>query len=245
MRISHHLTRHLASPALDLVYPRRCCACGARDPAPLRYLCWDCWSGMHPVAPPFCARCGDPVAGRIDHEYLCHACTSSDPAFDRARSAVRYDGPAREMLIALKYRHAIWLVPDLALMLEGLVRAEFRPGTPDAVVPVPLHRRRRRDRAYNQAGLIAGELARRLGVPCRPGMLKRVRDTGTQTRLTAAQRESNMRGAFRAAPGAVSAGAHILLIDDTMTTGATVRECARAFKLAGASKVDVATVARG
>jgi ComF family protein len=133
----------------------------------------------------------------------------------------------------------------LARLLADLVVeqcAHALPGFPDAVVPVPLAPARERERGFNQARLIAEHLARVLGTPLRAGWLARARRTAPQTDLTAAERRANVQGAFVAA-GAV-AGRHVLLVDDVLTTGATVEECARALRVAGAGRVGVVTVAR-
>ncbi len=230
---------------IDILYPRNCIHCGAPSPDPMKYLCWDCLSDTPKVEPPFCALCGDPVAGEIQHDYTCFACAREMPAFDQARSAVRYEGAVGDALRILKYNDALWVVHDLAELLFACVQAEYPDQTFDAVTAVPLHPARRRARGFNQSALLGAALAHCLRVPFRAGLIRRVRPTGTQTGLTASRRTANVFGAFRNGLFARLAGRRILLVDDVMTTGATVNACARALKQGGAASVHVVTVARG
>lgn len=233
------------SAVLDMLYPRNCIGCAVAAPEPFRYICWDCWSATNRVVPPFCDLCGDPVAGSVDHEFICYACSAEKPSFDGARSAARYDGAVGEALRQLKYGKAFWLVPDLAEIMYNCLRAEFGKRVFDAVVPVPLFHARRRERGYNQSAILAHALGRRIGTKCRPDLLRRIRPTATQTHLTASQRLSNVNNAFVPGKARRLEGRRILLIDDVMTTGATVNACAKALKKGGGASVHVLTVARG
>jgi competence protein ComFC len=230
---------------LDMLYPRRCIGCGIISPKTFRYICWDCWSDNARVESPFCDHCGDPVAGTIEHDFICYACTSEKPGFDGARSAARYDGAIGEALRQLKYEHALWLAPDLAEVLRNCIKAEYSNESFDLLVPVPLHHVRRRDRGYNQSAVLSQELSRRIKCPSIPGLLRRIRPTTSQTNLTAKERLSNVSLAFQYRSRRRLAGQKILLIDDVMTTGATVNACAKALKKGGAATVHVITVARG
>jgi len=230
---------------LDIIYPRQCIGCGASSPETFRYICWDCWSQATPVNAPFCEICGDPVSGAVEHGFVCFFCTAEPPAFDRARSAMRYDGIISDALRCLKYKKALWLVRDLAEVLYSCVIAEYADRVFDLIVPVPLHPVRRRQRGYNQSEELALALARRMHCACVPGVLKRTRPTVSQTHLTAKARLSNVQGAFEYRRKKWLAGRHILLVDDVMTTGATVNECSRVLKKGGADSVHVVTVARG
>ncbi len=230
---------------LDLLYPRRCMGCGAPAPEAFRYICWDCWSDAAPIEAPFCAVCGDPVAGSVEHGFVCYACSAEQPFFDAARSAARYDGVVGEALRELKYEKALWLACDLSELLLNCLKAEFAGRTFDLVVPVPLYHVRRRERGYNQSAILARELARRLSCRVSARALRRIRPTATQTNLTAAQRLSNVNNAFHHGREKSLAGRRVLLVDDVMTTGATVNACAKALKKGGACSVHVLTVARG
>jgi ComF family protein len=244
----------------DLLFPRQCEGCGGDLGGSGNALfCWDCLASLPYLRPPFCARCGDFVAGDVPGDFVCASCARHPPAFDLARSAFRFDGAVAQAVKRLKYRDGIWIAPGLGAFLAETWRAlpqTLRPAV-DWVTPVPLASARARERGYNQAGLLAKALARRLRLPCRE-VLRRTRDTGTQTKLTAQERRKNVRGAFavkaayRGAPGSWRArwfppveGARILLVDDVITTGATVDECARALKAAGAAAVYALSAARG
>jgi len=231
--------------AADLLYPRSCAVCGIGRPDARRHLCWECHADIMPITHPYCSLCGDPVSGRIDHSYICHFCSDVNPAFSIARSAAHYAGPIAEMLKALKYRKATWLVPDLASMLSALVYQHIEVDEIDAVTFVPLHHTRRREREYNQSALLARDLARIIDKPYMNRIIYRHRKTTSQTSLTARERISNVRNSFRYRNRSWLQGRRILLVDDVMTTGATVNECAKTLKKGGASKVYVVAVARG
>ncbi len=228
-----------------MLYPRRCIGCGTSRPETFRSICWDCWSDASCIEPPFCERCGDPIAGAVDHDFICFTCSAKKPAFDAARSAARYDGVVGEALRLLKYEKALWMAPDMAELLHACLQAEFSGCTFDWVVPVPLHPIRRRERGYNQSNVLAHELGKRIGCPNKGGLLRRIKPTTTQTHLTASQRLSNVKNAFQSRKEKRLVGQRVLLVDDIMTTGATVNACAKALKKGGAASVHVITVARG
>jgi ComF family protein len=179
--------------------------------------------------------------GSIPHPLACAQCVAEPPAYDYARSAAVYGGVMRDALHRFKFdgRRA------LAQPLADLAVEQCGTSLPDgivAVIPVPLARDREWERGYNQAALLAERVAKRLDVPIRAGWLGRQRATTPQTDLPAAERFANVRGAFRATSAV--AGRHVLLVDDVLTTGATLAECARALRAAGASCIGVLTVAR-
>jgi ComF family protein len=194
---------------------------------------------------PFCRQCGDPVDGAVEGAYTCSWCTRTKPRFDAARSAVRYRGGLRHAIHALKYQNAMCVATDLVPLLEACVRTQYPRVRFDAVVPVPLYPRRERERSYNQSDVLSQGLARALGIQAFSRCLRRVRPTATQTNLSAHQRKVNVRNAFAVANAEWVEGRTLLLVDDVMTTGATVNECSRMLKRAGGAGVYVATVARG
>jgi ComF family protein len=230
-----------ALAALDLVFPAVCPVCdevlgaGRRDP-----LCGACWAAIPRLGPPGCARCGRPdssMPGETDTP--CVVCDAAPPAWDWALAGADYEGVVREALHALKFEGRRALArPLAALVLERVGRRL----DVDGLVPVPLAPARERERGFNQASLVAERLAKALRCPVRPGWLRRVRPTAPQSELGAAERRSNVRGAFAAAPAV--AGQRVIVVDDVLTTGATVAECARALRAAGAAWVGVLTVAR-
>lgn len=231
---------------LDLMAPRECCACGRRLHDPLENgLCWDCRGAVSPLSPPWCEVCGVRVAGRVDHAFVCADCRANPPHYDRGRSLYAYEGGLREAIHALKYRRDFSVVPDLARLLVAGLRvhgpAEEAGWT---LTPVPLHRKRFAHRGFNQGEELIRE-ARRI----EPGIrlwrgLRKVKDTESQTRLSKAARRGNVRGAFAAAPG--PAPSVVVLVDDVMTTGATLDACALTLKRrAKVNTVYTLTLARG
>jgi len=230
---------------LDLVYPRVCAACAGDVDGAGGHICWDCRADFSAISFPFCSICGDPVDGTIEHEYMCSWCMTHTPGFDLARSAVRYRGPVKTVLQSLKYRKSPCLSVDLVPCLNACVNTHYSNISFDAVAYVPLHSCRERGRTYNQAGLLARGVASEYGLPLVANCIGRKRPTRTQTNLSAVDRRRNVKGVFAVRKREWVEGRAFLLIDDIMTTGATVHECAKAMKEAGASAVYVATVARG
>ncbi len=191
-----------------------------------------------------CPRCGRPFPSRPDH--LCGRCLARSPAFDRARSCAVYarsasDAPLARALHGLKYLGDVSCARPLTRIL--FERAPH-DRTYDAVLPVPLHIDRLRWRGFNQAILLARPLARRLRAELRVDGLVRVRPTTPQIELGVRERQSNIRGAFAVARDWSPRDLRLLLVDDVFTTGATVEECSRTLRRAGAASVDVLTLAR-
>lgn len=230
---------------LDFVYPRTCQGCGGPVGNRPGHVCWDCMAALEWVTAPLCHVCGDPVYGSVQHEYRCSACARSRPAFDQARSSARYRGPLQAMMQAFKYGDGLHLTDDFVALLHACVRAHWPSARFDAVAGVPLHPRKQRERTYNQSGLLARTLARRMEALDMSRVLRRVKPTVSQTGLNAMQRRANVNGAFDIDHADWIKGRAFLVVDDVMTTGATVNACARTLKKAGARAVHVVTVARG
>ncbi len=229
--------------ALDALLPPRCLACTAAVDTPGR-LCAGCWATVDFISPPQCALCGFPFDYDEGAEVLCGACAASPPAFDRARSVLRYSGVARDLVIGFKHRDRTHAAPPFGRWMARAGEALLADA--DAVTPVPLHRFRLFTRRYNQAGLLARELARVAGVRFAPDLLARTRHTPSQAGRSRRARFENVRGAFavRRGRGEDVRGRRIVLVDDVMTTGATAGACAAVLQRAGASRVDVLSLAR-
>ncbi len=210
-------------------------------------ICAECLGSFAPIPQPFCMCCGRwiiSVHAAQSRQPLCRLCLLDTYAFDRARSYAVYDGPMIRAMILLKYEAIEPLGGWFADRLARVVHREPQSLAADVVVPVPLHRDRQRERGYNQADLIARPLARRLSLPCRSILLVRTKPRPDKLHLSLHERWSSVRGAFAPRPGSRVDNLRVLLIDDVMTTGATLDACARALRQAGASAVYALTVAR-
>ncbi len=232
-----------ATAAADLLYPPHCLACG-RDTGNGHAggLCMECRDSISFICGPACARCSSPV-GHHARTGGCPHCTRKNFAFTGAAAAGRYDGLLRELVLQLKYGHRPVLARPLGALMAARVRGGDAAGM-DLVVPVPLHRKKFRERGFNQAELLARRVASRLHLALRNDVLLRTKDTQAQTGLDRSSRRKNVEKAFAVRNGADIRGARILLVDDVMTTGSTLSECASALKRAGASKVEVLVAAR-
>ena len=237
---------HRAANALaGLLYPAVCGGCGQPSDRPGSHLCWECFRTL-PLGAGFCCdHCGRLTERAEEHAFLCGICRRDPPAFDRARVAGRFHGKLRHLTHKFKYRQGLWLANDLAALLHGCLIAQFDVSAIDVVVPIPLYRVRQRSRGYNQAALLAAQVARRIDRPHVPHALARTRNTGTQTRLTLAARKRNVSGAFTVSDPSWVRGRTVLLVDDVMTTGATFSAAAKVLKKAGAWQVWAVALARG
>lgn len=229
--------------ALDVALPPLCPSC--REPLGDGVgLCATCWSKLSFIEKPYCARLGipftyDPGPGLLSMEAI-----ASPPAYDRARAAVRYDEIARALVISFKFSDRLDLAPMMGRWMARAGRELLEDA--DALVPVPLHWRRLWARRFNQAATLCGVISEIASVPVLHGGIKRVRATPQQVGLSKPQRADNVQGAFRVPPEAKAriAGKRLILVDDVLTSGATVDTCARALLRAGAAHVDVLVFAR-
>lgn len=231
----------LARGLLNFIFPPRCGVCLAFGP---EVLCAECRAAIDRLAPPWCASCGTPAA--FPHADL--VCRTG--VVSAVRSFGRYRGILGEGIKGLKFQGRRAVGPELsALLAEFAASADGPPPTPrdlataDLIVPVPLHASRLAERGFNQAALLAVAIGAATGVPIEPVLL-RTRATAFQHTVTPRERIENLRGAFAVAPGVSVKGARVLLIDDLLTTGATVAECAKVLRRAGAAAVGAITLAR-
>lgn len=242
--------RKVTGRVLDLLYPPGCTFCGVNLTLG-RALCDHCDAELPRLAEPFCQTCGEMFQGKIDGPFACPNCKDLTFSFEFARPATVRDEHTLELIHRLKYGREIHLAGELGrLARESFADPRLAPALAGTwpLVPVPLHRKRLRNRHFNQAEEIARVLAGHAGLPVLKA-LRRIRQTETQTRLNRKQRMENLRGAFeitchgrrwiKSSPdGAV-------LIDDVLTTGSTVNECAKILRRAGFHRIFVITVMRG
>lgn len=214
----------------EALWPRRCPGCGMRG----AWVCAECLDRAPLWTPPWCGRCGVPEA-------IGCLCREVPDAIDVARSAGQYGDWLETAIRRLKYSGEF----ARAAHLGALLSMTFDDLTmPDVVIPVPLHPRRLRERGYNQSALLAEASLSGQRELVNESVVYRIVDTPPQARMSGAARQLNVQSAFRVDPAQLPDDAHVLIVDDVMTTGATIGEMARELRHAGARRVDVATVAR-
>jgi ComF family protein len=240
--------RCLADGLLNLLYPESCVVCAS----PVSRLqdcgvCQRCWNSVLAlrISRPWCPSCGVPFQSTaIESGFLCGECIARMPVYAGARSYGYYRGELSRLIQGLKFENRRNLVGLLAPLIAGTFVNSWTREEIDLVVPVPLHPRRKRERGFNQAALLARGLARLTGIPMVETALVRARNTPPQVGLTDAERRHNVRQAFHCSSPGLVAHKRLLLVDDVMTTGATVCSASQALLDAGAGKVSVLTVAR-
>lgn len=225
--------RRYISVLLDLVFPPHCVVCGAMG----SWLCVRCIQNIAVLEPPWCPHCGRSVSSAG----LCRVCQNASSHLVGMRSVSAHVAPLREAVHALKYNGMRVLAEPLGEILADYWRLAVLPSS--IVVPVPLHEARLRQRGYNQSFLLAQSFAARVSLPVDSRALVRRRNTRCQVELSSAERRVNVAGAFWCRSGAL-AGERVLLIDDVLTTGATLEACASALLDAGAKEVWALTLTR-
>jgi ComF family protein len=246
--VSHHaqrvagVARALYRALVDVALPQLCAAC--REPVEGSGLCPACWSKLSFIARPYCERLGIPFQYDPGPGMLSMAAIADPPAYNRARAAVRFDEISRALVHALKYGDRLDLAPMMGRWIGHAGREILAEA--DALVPVPLHWRRQWARRFNQSAMLAAAVSGETGVPIATGALKRVKATVQQVGLSRTERASNIQGAFKVPDSGkpLVRGRRLVLIDDVLTSGATVEGCARALNRAGAANVDVLVFAR-
>jgi ComF family protein len=228
---------------IGIVYPPTCIACQAAT-GEAQALCPACWRGIGFIERPYCERLGTPFPVDLGGGLLSPAAIADPPVFARARAVCRFEGTARELVHRLKYGDRVELSLTLGRMMAQAGRE--LAADDDLILPVPLHRTRLWRRRFNQAAALARVVSHETGLPLAAKALTRIRRTRQQVGLTRTQRADNLQGAFHvpATMRGTVEGRRILLVDDVLTTGATVNAASRALLRAGASAVDVLTFAR-
>ena len=229
----------------DLIFPPRCITCGVvlKEHGPLPF-CPQCTAGIHFIRSPLCPRCGIPFPVTEGEDHLCGECLVTRRPYAVARAVGLYDETLLTAIHLFKYRGRIGIGKVL-----GKIMADFAGGMWDmnvfsVIMPVPLHRKRLRERGFNQAVILARQIAKRFSLPLDFMTLKRAVFTAPQVGLGREDRSVNVRGAFAVRKPERIAGKRILLVDDVYTTGSTLTECARTLLKAEADSVAVLTLAK-
>ena len=237
--------RKVATAALDLLLPPTCVLCSMSVDAP-GLLCGECFDGLSIIGEPCCGCCGAPfeLAWHAVEGGLCQRCLDTPPPFERARAALNYDQASRRLILPFKHGDRIEFAATLGRFMATAGTALWRDA--DYLVPVPLHRRRLFVRRYNQAALLARAVGRLTGRPVMVDAMARRHATETLGGKSAAERRDTVSGVFsvRTRRSRALEGRRILLIDDVMTSGATVSACAETLLEAGATAVDVLVAVR-
>ena len=235
--------RWFGAALLDQLYPPVCLSCD-KPVASADALCADCFKALRPITAPLCPVLGLPFAASLGPDARSAEAIADPPPFDRARSAVVYNDVAGALVGKLKYGDR----PELARFCAKLIAQAGRElwGADAILVPVPLHRRRQFSRRYNQSIELARALGRLTGIPVDPLLALRRKHTRQQVGLSGDARQRNVAGAFAAHPDALLRlrGRRVIIVDDVITTGSTVKAVTRALKSGGADRIDVVSFAR-
>lgn len=233
----------LAQTCLDMLLPPLCLSCGVRV-GTNGALCSDCWKNIAFISPPLCQTCGTPFNIPLADNSLCPDCQDTPHIFSSARAAILYDKASSNIVLGFKHGDRTHAAQALACWMARAGECYWKEA--DIIAPVPLHRWRLFKRRYNQSALLASCIAKMTGKQACLQALTRTRATQSQGHLNHKERHDNVTGAFivseREKPKIRNAT--IILIDDVMTTGATLDECAKTLLTAGAKKVHALTLAR-
>jgi ComF family protein len=235
--------RHIADSLADLLWPTRCGACSTiidGENISQSCFCATCAETLVFATTPLCTKCGLPFGG-TGPDHLCSHCLKEPPEFAQARALLLYGGAATQALIRLKYGKIPWLAKNLGRMLSYLTS---QMETPDVIVPVPLHPTRLRVRGFNQSALLAAQVASTLNKPLLTNTLIRTRNTSSQAGMNRRERFTNLKNAFSVRKESRIRNRRVLLVDDVITTTATMREAGSVLVRAGALYVGAVAFAR-
>jgi len=231
---------------LSVIFPKTCLAChrSLKDNDISDFICPDCWSSLKKNVPPLCTICGRQIRKVQIYKSVCPDCQRQHFSFDRAFSPCVYEGITRELIHKFKYQNRDYLSRTLGRIIIDFIRQEhITLSFCDLVIPVPLHNAKLREREFNQAELLARQIAREFSLPVSTSNLWRKKYRKPQVELKEEKRKENIQGCFGLRNPAEVRGKNIILVDDVLTTGATCSEAASVLKAAGAFSVWVLTLA--
>jgi ComF family protein len=221
---------------LNFLFPSVCPVCNSPSDSHIHNpICVNCWKRLERYEGPACTICGLPTVS--EYTRTCGECLSEKPPFEKMEYFGIYEGPLKESIHLFKFNNVKRLAKPLAQLLHSIIDADY-----DAVIPVPLHINKLREREFNQTALLGLYLARHIDKPLMLDALIKTRETSLQTDVTGKERRANLKGAFSASQKIK--GLRLLLVDDVITTGATIKECAFTLRKAGAASVDAVALAR-
>jgi ComF family protein len=234
---------------MDIIYPQRCHACGAflhRDPSDglSRFFCITCHRGLVPIASSRCTICSRPFVSDSQADHPCEDCLRKRPLYEAIHAPFLYEGILMDVIHRFKYGGKSFLAESLGLMLAQFAEGLFKDSEGLLIMPVPIHRRRLRERGFNQSLLLARHVSNRLKSELDFLSLRRLKYTAPQTGLDREQRQRNVRGAFDVASPPTVRGRNVLLVDDVATTGNTLNECARVLIRSGCKSIVGLALAR-
>jgi competence protein ComFC len=240
-----HTLLELKDDILDFVYPQHCAICKQHLKREERDVCEVCWNSLVTLPDPFCPYCRSFYEPGDTKCSFCESTgrTTEDHKIFMVRSLGRFDDYYKELIHRFKYGKKIPLGKRLAQRLGVTINGDYSLLESDFLIPVPLHKSRYRERGFNQSEVLAEEVSKITGISVLKSGLKRRKNTKDQTNLSPQQREENVRGAFAVTQPEMIKGKGIILVDDVITTGATLSECARMLKQAGAEKILGMTIA--
>ncbi|MCX7927657.1 MAG: ComF family protein [Candidatus Omnitrophica bacterium] len=230
----------------NLIYPAVCLGCSKRlnPDEENNFLCRNCWQALKRNVPPFCTRCGRTIEQKNKDFNICKLCQNRSVYFDKAYAPFRYEGAIQKLIHSFKYKGNDYIGKVLAdNIIEFILEYHLPVSEIDVVMPVPLYSSRKREREFNQAEVLAQLIAKRFNKTLVSNNLIRTRYTSTQTELEYAQRLENVKGCFNLKRPQEVANKNVLLIDDVLTTAATVSEAASVLKEANARYIVVVTIA--
>lgn len=237
--------QELFASIVDLFFPEVCPFCNKIIYEKSTLVCSSCLSKIEFVPSPLCTSCGKPFPVETQDDHYCGDCLTEKRYYTKVRAVLFYEGEVMEAIHRFKYSSAIYLARPLGWFMYERSREFINFSEYDCLIPVPLHKRRLRKREFNQAQLLAEELTKYVNLPVELSVLERIKETPSQVGLKKEERQRNVWNAFQVHSREKIKNKTILLIDDVLSTTATVNEAAKALIRAGADRVDVLTLARG